>query len=102
MKEYDTGGDQASQREEWMPTRRTVLRSGAVLVGLGIALSACGGPRTAGSTHQVTGPPQKGGTLRVGFVGGGASDTLDAAIATNLGAESAIMAKYYNVSKVAM
>lgn len=85
MKEYDTGGDRASQREEWIPTRRTVLRGGAVLVGLGIALSACGGPRTAGSTQQVTGPPQKGGTLRVGFVGGGASDTLDGAVATNLG-----------------
>ncbi|MGO1591364.1 MAG: ABC transporter substrate-binding protein [Ancrocorticia sp.] len=73
-----------SPDERWMPTRRSVL-GGAALLGVGVMLTACAGGQSGGPTQQVTGPPQKGGTLRVGFVGGGASDTLDGALATNLG-----------------
>lgn len=73
-----------SSNGQWLPTRRSVLRGG-VLIGLGAVLTACSGGNVAGPTATVTGPPKKGGNLRVGFVGGGAADTLDGAIATNLG-----------------
>jgi len=50
-------------------------------------LAGCSGDSSvaAGTASELRGPPVKGGTLRVGFVGGGAADTLDGAIATNLG-----------------
>lgn len=64
--------------------RRTVLGGGLGL-GLGILLAACGGRPAAAPQVNVQGPPVSGGELRVGFVGGGASDTLDGAVAMNLG-----------------
>ncbi|WP_020674213.1 ABC transporter substrate-binding protein [Amycolatopsis nigrescens] len=53
------------------------------LLGTAAALSACGtGPDAA--VAEPTGPPRRGGTLRVGVTGGGSSDTLDPHIpATN-------------------
>ncbi|GAA2177218.1 ABC transporter substrate-binding protein [Leucobacter tardus] len=48
-------------------------------------LTACGGRAVAGPQVVVDGPPQEGGAISIGFVGGGASDTLDGAVATNLG-----------------
>nr|WP_272902257.1 ABC transporter substrate-binding protein [Brevibacterium daeguense] len=54
-------------------------------MGITGLLSACAGGQVAGPDVRLTGPPQQGGRLRVGFVGGGASDTLDGAVATNLG-----------------
>lgn len=69
---------------KWTPTRRAFL-GGATMTGLGALLAACGGTPGTGPASELTGPPQKGGTLRVGFVGGGAADTLDGAVATNIG-----------------
>lgn len=59
------------------------ITGGAALLGVGGALTACGtGPGAA--VAEPSGPPVRGGTLRVGVTGGGASDTLDPHIpATN-------------------
>lgn len=72
------------RRPRWRLTRRTLL-SAALVVGLSGALTACGGPDVTQAGVDAPGTPTIGGTLRVGFVGGGAADTLDGAIATNLG-----------------
>jgi peptide/nickel transport system substrate-binding protein len=59
-------------------SRRQVFAGGLAL-GVGALLTACTGvPATKFSA--LTGPPQRGGLLRVGLVGGGAADTLDAHI----------------------
>ncbi|GAA1706607.1 ABC transporter substrate-binding protein [Propioniferax innocua] len=65
-------------------TRRAVL--GGVL-GLGAlsVLSGCGRGQAEAAPKFDLSKPVKGGSLTVGFVGGGASDTLDAQVATNLG-----------------
>ncbi|WP_245579729.1 ABC transporter substrate-binding protein [Brevibacterium album] len=68
----------------WTASRRAVL-GGALGLGLAALLSACGETPAASPQVDVQGPPVEGGALRVGFVGGGASDTLDGAVATNLG-----------------
>ncbi|WP_172805660.1 ABC transporter substrate-binding protein [Brachybacterium avium] len=65
-------------------TRRGVLGGGLGL-GLSAVLAACGGAAAPAQQFDLEGLPVKGGSLRVGFVGGGASDTLDGANATNLG-----------------
>jgi peptide/nickel transport system substrate-binding protein len=66
-------------------TRRRLLQvggAGAVTLGLGSLISACGSSQgSAGATTSASGAggtPQRGGTLRVGATGGGSSDTLDA------------------------
>jgi peptide/nickel transport system substrate-binding protein len=52
----------------------TAALAGAALAGAAPLLSACG----AGVAAAVpTGPPKRGGALKVGVTGGGASDTLD-------------------------
>lgn len=56
-------------------SRRTIL--GGTVLGLGALLSACGSGE-ASTIPKPSGPPVKGGRLRVGLAGGGASDTLDA------------------------
>jgi ABC-type dipeptide transport system, periplasmic component len=61
-------------------SRRVLLGSG-MAVGLGAVLSACG--QQPDVVAAPTGPPQAGGTLRVGLSGGGASDTLDAHVPVN-------------------
>lgn len=44
-----------------------------------LALAGCGsGSQPGAGTARATGEPQRGGTLRVGMTGGGASDSLDA------------------------
>ncbi|RKQ33773.1 ABC transporter substrate-binding protein [Kocuria tytonis] len=44
-----------------------------------LALAGCGGNAQPGAvTAQATGEPRRGGILRIGLTGGGASDTLDA------------------------
>ncbi|WP_232820230.1 ABC transporter substrate-binding protein [Brachybacterium sp. YJGR34] len=65
-------------------TRRGVL-GGGVGLGLSAILAACGSTAAPAEQFDLEGPPTTGGTVRVGFVGGGASDTLDGANATNLG-----------------
>lgn len=67
-----------------LTTRRGVLGGGLGL-GLTAALAACGDGAAPAAQVDLEGPPVEGGSVRVGFVGGGASDTLDGAIATNLG-----------------
>ncbi|MBN6040271.1 ABC transporter substrate-binding protein [Amycolatopsis sp. 195334CR] len=65
-------------------TRRQFLAAGAGTAALGLvpALSGCSGGRATAAAP--TGPPKRGGTLRVGVTGGGAADTLDPHIpATN-------------------
>jgi peptide/nickel transport system substrate-binding protein len=64
-------------------TRRGVIGGGLGL-GMTALLAACGSGTVAPEV-DLDGPPQEGGSIRVGFVGGGASDTLDGSIATNLG-----------------
>jgi peptide/nickel transport system substrate-binding protein len=59
-------------------TRRHIL-GGGMAVGVGALLTACSGTPAAESS-AVAGEPQSGGILRVGLVGGGAADTLDAHI----------------------
>ncbi|MBK0422446.1 ABC transporter substrate-binding protein [Leucobacter sp. CSA2] len=68
----------------WTPSRRTLIGT-TLLVGLSGLLTACGRPPALKTGPIDIGPPVTGGTLRIGFVGGGAADTLDGAIATNLG-----------------
>jgi peptide/nickel transport system substrate-binding protein len=77
-------------RLEWLDdpvTRRQVLRgalSGAVVLGAGGMLGACGGDDDGGGgggTPAQSGETAKlktGGALRVGATGGGAKDTIDA------------------------
>lgn len=69
-----------AERARSQVSRRFVLGSG-MAVGLGAALSACG--QQPDVVAAPTGPPQRGGTLRVGLSGGGASDTLDAHVPVN-------------------
>ncbi|WP_037333394.1 ABC transporter substrate-binding protein [Saccharomonospora piscinae] len=65
------------------PVRRRALLSGGAAVAAVPLLSACGATSRAAGT-EPTGPPRRGGRLRVGVTGGGASDTLDPHIpATN-------------------
>lgn len=56
-------------------SRRNFLLGSAALAGAAPLLSACGGGPSAAAAP--TGPPRRGGRLRVGVTGGGASDTLD-------------------------
>lgn len=64
---------------------RRALLGGGMAVSASALLTACGAGTTAAPQVDLQGPPQQGGSARIGFVGGGASDTLDGAIATNLG-----------------
>ncbi len=75
-------------------TRRRVLGA-ALALGLASLLAACSGQAIPGAESVGPGAPVDGGTLRVGFVGGGAADTLDGAIATNLG-DTARAVNMYN------
>jgi peptide/nickel transport system substrate-binding protein len=67
------------------PLSRGTLLRGAAGAALGMSpllAAACGG--SSGSTAPATttgGKPKSGGTLRVGFVGGGTAETLDPLIA---------------------
>ena len=78
-------------RLEWLDdpvTRRQVLRgalSGAVVLGAGGVLGACGGDDDGGGGGGGGGTPAEsggklktGGALRVGATGGGAKDSIDA------------------------
>lgn len=65
-------------------TRRRLLQvggAGALAIGLGGVLAACGGGNGAaeltGGSGGGGGTPKRGGTLRVGATGGGTSDTVD-------------------------
>ncbi|GAB3559298.1 ABC transporter substrate-binding protein [Spelaeicoccus albus] len=61
-------------------SRRRLLGAG-MTAGAGAMLVACGGP--AGEIEAPKGEPERGGRLRVGLTGGGASDTLDAHLPVN-------------------
>ncbi|MQA97570.1 MAG: peptide ABC transporter substrate-binding protein [Streptosporangiales bacterium] len=62
-------------------TRRSLLRltaAGAVTIGAGAALAACGSSADPSGAPAGGGNPKRGGRLRVGLVGGSAKDTLNA------------------------
>ena len=66
-------------------TRRSLLRYaavGGVLAGVGPLAAACGGTSETTTSPSASAAPKKGGSLRVGIVGGGAQDTLDGQNAT--------------------
>jgi peptide/nickel transport system substrate-binding protein len=64
------------------PLQRRSFLLGALATAATPVLAACGGASSAAT--EPTGPPRRGGRLRVGVTGGGASDTLDPHIpATN-------------------
>jgi len=54
---------------------------GATLLGASPLLAACGGGTPGVADAAASGPPKRGGTLRVGAAGGGAKDTIDPHIA---------------------
>ncbi|WP_369974501.1 ABC transporter substrate-binding protein [Nocardiopsis sp. FIRDI 009] len=58
------------------PSRRSLLKASAAGAAIAPVLAACGGESDTGGS--ASGEPQRGGRLRVGIAGGGASDTLDA------------------------
>ena len=66
-------------------SRRTVLRSataaGMLLAG-GVPLAACGRQPVSASAGP-TGPPRRGGRLRVGMVGAGKGESFDPSLAAN-------------------
>ena len=57
------------------------LLKGAAALGIGMSpllAAACGGGSgTSSSAPTATGGPKRGGTLRLGFVGGGTAETVD-------------------------
>lgn len=57
-------------------TRRQLLRSGAG-VGVGLLVAACTSGREGAGSGPVGGPPQRGGTLRVGALGRASAVTRD-------------------------
>jgi len=66
-------------------TRRSLLKGSAAVGGLaalGPLASACGGDEEATTTASPTAGPKKGGSLRVGIVGGSAKDTADPQMAS--------------------
>ena len=66
-------------------TRRSLLKGSAAIGGLaalGPLASACGGDEEAATTASPTAGPKKGGSLRVGIVGGTAKDTADPQMAS--------------------
>lgn len=60
--------------------RRGFLAGTAALLAATPLLSSCG---TTAAAAAPTGPPRRGGTLRVGITGGGSADTLDPHIPTS-------------------
>lgn len=65
------------------PLSRRAVLGGTLGLGASVLLSGC--TRGAAAPQFDLSTPQTGGEIRVGFVGGGASDTLDGAVATNTG-----------------
>ncbi len=67
-------------------TRRSLLKyaaAGSVLAGIGPIASACGGDSTSStSSPAASAGGKKGGTLKVGIVGGSSSERLDGQVAT--------------------
>jgi peptide/nickel transport system substrate-binding protein len=53
------------------------VMGGAALVGASPLLAACGGTTPGAADAAASGPPKRGGTLRVGVAGGGAKDSID-------------------------
>ncbi|GAA1458623.1 ABC transporter substrate-binding protein [Nocardiopsis exhalans] len=60
-----------------LTSRRSLLKASAAGAAVVPVLAACGGDSESGGTGG-DGEPQRGGHLKVGVAGGGASDTLDA------------------------
>ena len=57
---------------------RATLAATTCIATLALVLSACSGTSSTGGSASDAGPPQAGGTLKVGIVGGSTKDTLDA------------------------
>ncbi|WP_152352488.1 ABC transporter substrate-binding protein [Brachybacterium subflavum] len=73
------------------PSRRTLLGGAAGIGSLGL-LSACG--RAAAPEVDVDGEPRRGGTLRVGLVGGSSADSVDAHTPVNSGDSARVINLY--------
>jgi peptide/nickel transport system substrate-binding protein len=70
----------------WSPTRRELLgRGGGALAGVSLAsvLAACGGTGVGPATSTTSGVARRGGTLNIGMIGGGSSETIDPNKANN-------------------
>lgn len=64
-------------------TRRDFMKAamaGAIVVGAGGSLSACGGGASSSATPTASVAPKRGGVLRVGVTGGGPTDNIDAGL----------------------
>ena len=86
--------DRRDARTPGPHTRRDVIRygvAGGMVLAAGGTVAACGGGGSSTGTTPSTsgqapsGPPKRGGVLRVGFISGGGTETLDPwkAYATN-------------------
>jgi peptide/nickel transport system substrate-binding protein len=67
-------------------TRRGLLRYaavGGVLAGVGPLAAACGGTSETTTSPSASAAPKKGGSLRIGIVGGDAKESLDGQMATS-------------------
>jgi peptide/nickel transport system substrate-binding protein len=75
----DQGQNIIGERREPLTRRQLLQRgaAGAVMVGAGTWLSACGSSSSA-PAKAAAGKPQHGGTLHAGLTGGSSADTLDA------------------------
>jgi peptide/nickel transport system substrate-binding protein len=76
-----------TSRNDASLTRRQALgRGGGALAGVSLAsaLAACGGTGAGPATTSSTGgAPRRGGTLQIGMIGGGSSETIDPNKANN-------------------
>jgi peptide/nickel transport system substrate-binding protein len=84
--------DEANPGSNWRElNRRDLVKAGiagAIVIPSASFLAACGGGGGGGATELSTGPsggtPVRGGTLRVGLISAGSSETLDVRVPFNL------------------
>src|SRR5579864_5184896 len=98
-----TAGEESPERSdtiESLISRATFLKGAAGVTGLGTLLAACGGGGSSGSSATSTasttasGAIKRGGTLRLGYVGAGTSETLNPILGVTPIDESRIQSLY--------
>lgn len=71
-------GDTSSSTDVTRRDLAKMAAGGAAVLGVGGVLAACGSSSSSSSSSKTSaGNPQRGGTLRCGFTGGGTTDTID-------------------------